>query len=211
MPGTFRPPSVGARALTAQRIMDRVYEKARSKGYSRARAAKIGWGAVHRAGYDPGRLLNPERLGFRYSSRVYGHARRAVAGIRRIMPRRRATRPTRPTAKPRARISTHAEPPPDPRLYADPARLPKPHDIAGYDNLNNIRLVEKADAPGYYPVKRLVEGQIVLPQHQWGELYDQVKKWPDIELTDENGDGKVDRIIRRGRRNSQTNLFVDSA
>jgi len=32
--------------------MSAVYEKARAQGYSKARAAKIGWGALKRAGYD---------------------------------------------------------------------------------------------------------------------------------------------------------------
>lgn len=97
------------------------------------------------------------------------------------------------------------------RYIADPARLTKPDDYPGYDNLNFLRIVEAATKKGYHPVKRLMEGQIVLPAHQWDRVHAQVKEWPDIAVTDENKDDQPDRIIRRGHDNYQTNLFVDRA
>lgn len=48
-----------------------------------------------------------------------------------------------------------------------------------------------------------------MPQHQWDTLAKKMRDWPDVEFTDEDGDGYYDRIIRRGRRNTQTNIFID--
>jgi hypothetical protein len=94
----------------------------------------------------------------------------------------------------------------------DPAKLPKPHDYPGYDNLNNLRLVPTAKAPGYHPVKGLMEGQIVLPQHQFDRALKDVTSHPeysDIEFETEGK--KVVRMVRRGKANSATNIFVDRA
>lgn len=156
--------------------------------------------------YDPaliprgrGRLVRPTiraaRLGYR--------------GARGLVRRVRSHRAAKPRAAPVRVIAPSRRP--DPRLYADPARLPKPQDHPGYDNLNNVRLVPEAKAKGYVAVKRLMEGQMVMPQHQWNTLYTKVKDWPDVEVTDEDKDGKPDRLIRRGHKNRQTNLFIDRA
>lgn len=234
----LQPPSVGQRPAQAQEVMDAVYEKMRAEGYPKERAAKIAWGAVHRAGYDPDHLgdLISEAEGLvkrlkardRFIDETYGplseeyepafipRRSRIISGgrralrtgrrLRRQLTVMRSRRTTRPRIPAKTRVQTKRF-----SIYADPARLPKPVDIAGYDNLNNVRLVNKADAPGYYPVKRLMEGQIVLPSHQWYDLARKVEGWPDVEFTDEDGDRVPDRIIRRGRRNSQTNLFIDRA
>jgi len=97
-------------------------------------------------------------------------------------------------------------------IVNDPAKLPEPLDFPGYDNLNNVRIVPYANAKGYQPVKDLVEGQVVVPQHQFSKILKLVNKFRDhpVELTDEDNDGVIDRIVRRGR-DGPLNLFIDKA
>jgi hypothetical protein len=252
MPGRFQPPSVGDRPAKAQSIMDTVYEKARGEGYPKARAAKIGWGAVHRAGFDPDHFDNDidqlreviadlqakdeyldeqaERLGLKYEpaflprrSRIISGARRAVRTGARVRGRLRSIRPTIRTRS-RTRTPTRRTTIPatrrTPSYIADPARLVKPIDLPGYDNLNNVRFVPRDDSPGYYPTRGLVEGQIVLPQHQFLKSLDVIEANPEyghVELTDENGDGFIDRFVVRGPKDASrpkrqnVGLFVDIA
>jgi hypothetical protein len=92
----------------------------------------------------------------------------------------------------------------------DPAKLPKPHDYPGVDNGNNIRLVPTAKAPGYHPVKGLMEAQLVLPQHQFDRVLKDVtshEEYSDVEFETEGK--KVVRMVRRGKANSATNIFID--
>jgi len=91
----------------------------------------------------------------------------------------------------------------------DPAKLPKPHDYPGIDNLNNIRLVPRASAPGYHPVKGLIEAQVVLPQHQFDRVLKDVTSHPEYsDLEMETEGKKVVRIVRRGKE-GPTNIFID--
>lgn len=158
-----------------------------------------------RAKFDP----QVARAMIRHGRGALRTARRGAGLLRRI-PRPRIRR-AKATVRPIPEVKPAAKRGIDPRLYADPARLPPPKDYAGYDNLNLVRLVEKADKPGFVPVKHLIEGQIVLPAHQWNDVYSEVKDWKDVEITDEDHDNDPDRIIRRGRKNYQTNLFIDKA
>jgi hypothetical protein len=191
--------------------MSAVYEKARAEGYPKARAAKIGWGAVKRAGYDFDELYAflPRR------SRILTGARR----LARRIPRRR-TRPRVEARTPPQRTRAATAPTRTPSYIADPARLVKPIDIPGYDNLNNVRFVPRDNAPGYYPTRGLVEGQIVLPQHQFLKSLEVIEGNPEydhVELTDENGDGYMDRFVVRGPKDASrpkrqnVGLFVDIA
>jgi hypothetical protein len=94
----------------------------------------------------------------------------------------------------------------------DPAKLPKPHDYPGIDNLNNLRLVPTAKAPGYHAVKGLMEAQLELPQHQFDRVLKDVTSHPeysDVEFETEGS--KVVRMVRRGKANSATNIFIDRA
>jgi len=249
MPRT-KPPPVGDRPAKAARIMAAVYEKKRKQGYSKARSAKMGWGAVRRAGYDPDHFdydielleeiirdlkakdeyldAQAERLGTEYDPayltrpvrRGAGLVRRA-AGIGRStyrtaksLTRRRPKQlptvtPLRVTPKPK---------PSRPSYIADPSKLSKPIDLAGYDNLNNVRFVPHDDTKGYYPTRGLVEGQIVLPQNQFLrslEVIEQNEEYSHIELLDEDGDGFIDRIVARGPKDEtrptrqNVGLFID--
>jgi len=103
------------------------------------------------------------------------------------------------------------DPQPKGTVVTDPGKLPEPDDHPGYDDLNNIRLVSYANAKGYNPVKNLIEAQVVMPQHQFKNILDKVRKWKDVEITDEDNDGTIDRIIRRARDNKATNIFIDRA
>jgi len=317
MPGKVQPPSVGDRPQKAQQIMSAVYEEKRAEGYPKARAAKMGWGAVKRAGFDPDHFdeeidalryviadlqakdeyldEQAERLGLEYDpafhsnndaerggeqiqrnlddaveyinegdtydeqmsrwgsftrrmypsvtkaiedylmgtvetkeldpafiprrSRIFGGAKRAIRTGRRIAARiPRTTRRPRATT-PRPRPSPSARPR-TPGYIADPAKLVTPIDIPGYDNLNNVRFVPRDDSPGYYPTRGLVEGQIVLPQHQFLRSLEVIEKNPEyghVELTDEDGDGYIDRFVVRGPKDEtrpkrqNVGLFVDIA
>jgi hypothetical protein len=99
----------------------------------------------------------------------------------------------------------------------DPARLPRPIDLPGYDNNTAVRLVPFFKGnKRYMPVRGLVEGQISQPQHQFIKalmLFNGHPEYGDIEFTDENGDGYIDRWIRRGVKTAKSgrnlNLFVD--
>jgi hypothetical protein len=161
-------------------------------------------------GFDPSYIVRGVRqtaglvrTGARHARTIHGLA----SQVRRQVTRRRAVTPTATPRRPPTKMRG-----PDARLYADPAKLPRPDDHPGYDNLNNIRLVpEFTGNKQYLPVKRLIESQVVLPQHQWDTLYEKISKWPDVEVTDEDGDGKPDRLIRRGHRNNQTSVFIDRA
>lgn len=92
----------------------------------------------------------------------------------------------------------------------DNGPLPKPIDIAGYDNLNMVRLVPDIDG--------LIEGSIVLPKHQFERILklmedrigveNKVTGEIDIEFEEDDETGKR-RLIRRGQANSATNLFID--
>jgi hypothetical protein len=77
----------------------------------------------------------------------------------------------------------------------DPQALPKPIDLRGYDH-TLVRVVPQID--------RLIELQIKLPRHIWNDLHDIAKDWPDVEI-----DEKARRIVRRGKKNAATNLFID--
>jgi hypothetical protein len=248
MPRT-QPPSVGNRPAQAQVIMDTVYERLREEGYPKDRAAMQAWGAVHRAGYDPDHLgdliaeaqdlVKRMKVRDRWIDETYGPlseeyatadpASRIIRGARRAVRTGRTAkatlqrlrfRPKRPTKSP---VRTPTKPTTRSRLpgpYADPARLVKPIDLPGYNNLVNVRLVPKADAPGYYPVRGLVEGQIVEPQHQFLKMLDVIEGDPSyshVELTDENGDEYLDRVIVRGPKDARNpakanvGLFIDIA
>ena len=52
-PGKYRAPPSGDLPKKGKRILAAVYEKQRSRGYSKERSARMAWGAVHRAGLDP--------------------------------------------------------------------------------------------------------------------------------------------------------------
>jgi len=106
------------------------------------------------------------------------------------------------------------------RRYRDPRPRTKPIDLAGYDNTSMVRLVPQDDTPGYYPTRGLVEGQIVQPQHQFIKFLETINGKPEyghIELTDENGDGYIDRWIARGPKDAKNptkgnvNMFGDIA
>ena len=255
MPGRFRPPSVGSRPAHAQQIMATVYEKKRQEGLPQARAARIAWGAVKHAGYDPARAdilrlqQEDEELEYRQYRKIRGHPQdlpafkraqmdpmarqirqsgqqlfrsgtgafrtgvrhaRTIHGLASRVRQQVRRRPiAMPTVRPRKPLRSMKGP--DARLYADPARLPEPDDYAGYDNLNLVRLVPSAEKKGHVPIKRLMEGQIVLPPHQWQNIAEKVQDWPDVQFSDEDKDGAPDRIIRRGHKNYQTNLFIDKA
>jgi len=165
MPGPYKPPSVGDRPTKAGRIMASVYEQARAKGYSKQRAAKIGWEAVKRAGFDPDHFdyelsllkeivnqlkakdayldAQAARMGTEYDpsllrrpqSRIIGGARRAVGVGRSI----RAAVPTRRGT----RIRTATAPGPiRPSTQQRRPRLP------GYI-ADPSKLVKPIDLPGY--------------------------------------------------------------
>jgi len=256
--------------------MSAVYERARRQGYSKARSAKIGWGAVKRAGYDPDHFdyeiaglqeiirslkakdkyldAQAERLGteydpqpvsetaaglytggFREAKRTaekaaeYGAGGAGVGagaaalapeeelGLEELIPlaldpraRRRRIRRLLPARLRRRRT----------RRYADPAKLTDPIDLPGYNNGDMVRLVPHDETPGYYPTRGLVEGQIVQPQHQFLKVLETINGRPEyghIELTDENGDGYIDRWIARGPKDAKNptkgnvNVFGDIA
>ena len=277
LPGKVLPPPVGDRPVKAQRIMTAVYEQARKRGYSKARAAKIGWGAVRRAGYDPDHFdyeiaglleiirslkakdayldAQAERLGTEYqpvsrtaaqlytgwlggakgaAEQAYPLATGAVGGalvpsgaeaglseaeLAELIPaaldlrRRKSSRLRSIAGRIRSRRGRKAR-------GRDPAKLSNPIDLPGYDNSNMVRLVPQDDTPGYYPTRGLVEGQIIQPQHQFLKVLDVIQNRPEyahIELTDENGDGYIDRWIARGPKDSKNptkgnvNIFGDIA
>jgi hypothetical protein len=77
----------------------------------------------------------------------------------------------------------------------DPQALPKPIDLRGYDH-TLVRVVPEID--------KLIELQVRLPRHIWNDLHDIAKDWPDVEI-----DEKARRIVRRGKKNAATNLFID--
>ena len=77
----------------------------------------------------------------------------------------------------------------------EPAALPKPIDLRGYDH-TLVRVVPEVD--------RLIEMQVKLPKHVWNDMAKLVKDWPDVEIDVENK-----RIVRRGKLNKATNLFID--
>jgi len=81
-------------------------------------------------------------------------------------------------------------------MRLDPEKLPKPIDLRGYDH-TLIRLVPEID--------QLMELQIQVPAHIWDELREIIKGWTDVEVDEKNR-----RIVRRGRINAATNMFVDS-
>lgn len=175
--------------------------KAKDKFLDRQAAAQ---GTEYHPAFLPrrSRLLPHIRSGVRVSRTL---ARRLPTIRGRI--RRTATRA--PTASPAAT-----------RRPADPSKLTKPIDLPGYDNLNNVRFVPKDDAPGYYPTRGLVEGQIVLPQNQFLRSLDVIEQNPEyshVEFNDEDGDGYIDRYIVRGPKDEKNptarnvGLFVDIA
>jgi hypothetical protein len=201
--------------------MSAVYEKARAEGYPKARAAKIGWGAVKRAGYDMDEVYGYDPAFVPRRSRILGGARRAVRSGQRLRGRLSSLRSPRLTRQPRQpKRTTTPSPTRRPSYIADPAKLVKPIDIPGYDNLNNVRFVPKDDSPGYYPTRGLVEGQIVLPQNQFLRSLEVIEANPEyshVELNDEDGDGFIDRFVVRGPKDEKrpkkqnVGLFVDIA
>jgi len=257
MPGKYRPPSVGKRPARAARIMEAVYEKARQQGYSKARVAKIGWGAVRRAGYDPDHFdyeiaglqeiirslkakdkyldAQAERLGTEYQPVSRTAAELYTGGITEA--KRTAEKAAEYGAggagvgagaaalAPEEELGLEeliplALDPRKRRRKSDPSKLSKPIDLPGYDNTSMVRLVPQDDTPGYYPTRGLVEGQIIQPQHQFLKVLDTINGRPEyshIELTDENGDGYIDRWIARGPKDAKNptkgnvNVFGDIA
>jgi len=130
--------------------------------------------------------------------------------LRRLARSRRAPSKPRETSRPQQRLP----------YIADPAKLVTPIDLPGYDNKVNVRFVPHDDTPGYYPTRGLVEGQIVLPQHQFLRSLEVIESNPEyghVELTDEDGDGYIDRFVVRGPKDSarpkrqNVGLFVDIA
>ena len=79
----------------------------------------------------------------------------------------------------------------------DPVKLPKPNDFRGFDH-TLVRIVPKID--------KLIEAQIVLPAHIFDDIADVLEKesFKDVEI-----DRKVGRIVRRGKKNKATNIFMD--
>jgi hypothetical protein len=145
-----------------------------------------------------GRIIGAAR---RHIPRGVSIARRGIGAIRRGRGTRRVARPVKPATKP----TVH-------RYIADPGHLTKPDDHPGYDNLNLVRLVEADSTPGYVPTKQLIEGQIVMPPHQFDTLMKKMSKWGDVEIVHEpGGPPGPNRIIRRGRENQATNIFIDKA
>jgi hypothetical protein len=54
-------------------------------------------------------------------------------------------------------------------------------------------------------IDRLIEIQVRLPAHIWDDVYEATKAFKDIEV-----DMKNRRMVRRGRKNKATNIFLDS-
>lgn len=75
----------------------------------------------------------------------------------------------------------------------DPKHNPKPIDISYYGGM--VRLVPSVD--------QLIEAQLSLPGRQWHQVCEVVKDFRDVERI-----GNW-RIVRRGRKNAATNLFID--
>jgi nucleotidyltransferase/DNA polymerase involved in DNA repair len=78
----------------------------------------------------------------------------------------------------------------------DPQELPVPIDFHGFDH-TLVRLVPEID--------QLIEVQVRLPSHVWEQIREETKGWSDVEV-----DQKNRRIVRRGRLNKATNIFLDS-
>ena len=165
MPGAYKPPPIGDRPAKAGQIMAAVYEQARSRGYSKKRAAKIGWGAVKRAGFDPDHFdyelsllkeivnqlkakdayldMQAKKMGTRYhpsllrrpQSRLVSSARRVVGVGRRAAAPIRAIRGTR---------TRSASRPTPTRSSSTSARSRLPGYIA-----DPSKLVKPIDLPGY--------------------------------------------------------------
>ena len=77
----------------------------------------------------------------------------------------------------------------------DPKKLPKPQDFRGFDG-SLIRVVPDID--------RLMEVQIRVPSHIFNDIASATRNFPDIEI-----DRKNRRIVRRGKKNRATNIFID--
>ena len=188
--------------------MSTVYEKARGEGYPKARAAKIGWGAVKRAGFDPDHFdadidelrwiiadlqakdkyldEQAERLGLAYDPAFIPRRSRILSGARRLartIPRRRRQAPRRapaPSRTPTRPTAAGARARSrTPSYIADPSKLVEPIDLPGYDNKVNVRFVPRDDTPGYFPTRGLTEGQIVLPQNQFKRALEVIEANPE--------------------------------
>jgi hypothetical protein len=154
-------------------------------------------------------------------SRILSGARSAVRTGRRLKSRLPSMRRTlRRTPTPRSTSTQTTGRKSRPSYIVDPAKLVKPIDLPGYDNLNNVRFVPRDDTKGYYPTRGLVEGQIVLPQNQFLKSLEVIENNPEYdhaELNDEDGDGYIDRLVFRGPKDASrpkrgnVGLFVDIA
>lgn len=82
------------------------------------------------------------------------------------------------------------------RKKFDPKALPDPMDFRGYDH-TMVRVVPEID--------RLIEIQVRLPAHIWDDVYEATKSFKDLEV-----DMNDRRMVRRGRKNKATNIFLDS-
>ena len=82
------------------------------------------------------------------------------------------------------------------RRLLDPKKLPKPLDFRGFDG-SLIRVVPEID--------RLMEVQIRVPKHIFNDIANATNGFPDVEVDRKNG-----RIVRRGKKNKATNIFIDS-
>jgi hypothetical protein len=78
----------------------------------------------------------------------------------------------------------------------DPQKLPKPIDLRGFDH-TLVRLVPDID--------QLMEIQVSLPSHIFNDVLTVTKGWKDVEVDEKNR-----RIVRRGKKNPATNIFLDS-
>lgn len=76
--------------------------------------------------------------------------------------------------------------------------LRRPRDLSAIIDVKwNTQLIRVV--PG---VDRLICLRVELPPDQWDELLNAVRSWPDVEIT-------PGRIVRRGKKNRATNIFID--